>query len=182
MKKRKSIRLPEKDYSDAGEYFITIVTKGRNCYFGLPHRYSEVEQILRQIIEDIWLSIFSLHEESINHVLMPNHFHGIIRLQRENLKDIDHTDLKQRRRMRIPLLVGKFKTLTSKSINDYYENLGQKRIFAWQRNYYDRVVRNESELQRIYDYIEANPYNWDQDIFRDSIHSPEEIKSFFNSL
>jgi REP element-mobilizing transposase RayT len=30
----------------------------------------------------------------------------------------------------------------------------------WQRNYYERIVRDEEEWQRISDYIAANPLNW----------------------
>ncbi len=33
----------------------------------------------------------------------------------------------------------------------------------WQRNYYEHVIRNERDLQAIYDYIIANPMNWEKD-------------------
>jgi hypothetical protein len=33
----------------------------------------------------------------------------------------------------------------------------------WQRNYYEHVIRNEKDLQKKTDYIEANPMLWDQD-------------------
>jgi putative transposase len=33
----------------------------------------------------------------------------------------------------------------------------------WQRNYYERVVRNDNELTRARDYIANNPNNWAQD-------------------
>ena len=35
--------------------------------------------------------------------------------------------------------------------------------FGWQSDYYDRIVRNEGELLRIRDYIEANPAHWGED-------------------
>jgi hypothetical protein len=31
---RRSIRLPDYDYSQPGAYFITMVTRGRQCLFG----------------------------------------------------------------------------------------------------------------------------------------------------
>ena len=170
MKKRRSIRLSEKDYSDPGEYFITIVTKYRKRFFGLPEQHSKEEGPLREIIQNTWLSIFDDGEYSVNHVLMPDHFHGIIALQNENCNEIDHADFKQRRRMRIPILLGKFKMLSSKAINDHYQSLGLGRPFKWQRNYYERVIRNERELRNVYAYIEANPDNWDEDVFKESNH------------
>ena len=33
----------------------------------------------------------------------------------------------------------------------------------WQRNYYEHIIRNETELRKIWDYIEANPDQWEQD-------------------
>jgi putative transposase len=31
---------------------------------------------------------------------------------------------------------------------------------VWQRNYYDHVIRSETEYQGIWNYIEANPMNY----------------------
>jgi REP element-mobilizing transposase RayT len=35
----------------------------------------------------------------------------------------------------------------------------------WQRNYYERIIRDENELHNIRQYIRHNPFNWaiDQD-------------------
>ena len=33
----------------------------------------------------------------------------------------------------------------------------------WQRNYYDHIIRNESELERIREYIVNNPLKWESD-------------------
>jgi putative transposase len=33
----------------------------------------------------------------------------------------------------------------------------------WQRNYYDHIIRNEDEYERIFDYMETNPINWKED-------------------
>lgn len=128
-------------------------------------------------MESTWFNLFDPGESSILHVLMPNHFHGVIALEKESLNEIDHADFKQRRRMRIPMLIGN-KMLTSKRINDYLETLGDDRLFKWQRNYYDRVIRSDVELQNVYDYIKANPYNWDEDILKDSNYKPDSIKAF----
>ena len=33
----------------------------------------------------------------------------------------------------------------------------------WQRNYWDRIIRNEEEYERIIQYIKNNPIHWEQD-------------------
>jgi REP element-mobilizing transposase RayT len=37
------------------------------------------------------------------------------------------------------------------------------RLPLWQRNYYERIVRNEEELNRIRKYIQENPSRWGLD-------------------
>ena len=46
-----------------------------------------------------------------------------------------------------------FITLTNK---EFRENV-------WQRNYYEHIVRNEKEYQKILEYIKNNPMNWEKD-------------------
>ncbi len=84
--------------------------------------------------------------------------------------------------MLVPKLIGKFKMLTSKAINDYFENIGKGRPFQWQRNYYDRVIRNENELESIYYYIEGNPDNWEVDVLNARNYDPATLKRFLESF
>ena len=35
--------------------------------------------------------------------------------------------------------------------------------FVWQRNYYEHIIRNEDELNRIREYIANNPTQWERD-------------------
>lgn len=37
--------------------------------------------------------------------------------------------------------------------------------FKWQSRYHDHIIRNDIEYQRINDYIETNPLNWENDKF-----------------
>ena len=52
----------------------------------------------------------------------------------------------------------------------------------WQRNYYDRIVRNERGLTAIRDYIRANPDRWDHDPDNirnvDGLPAPESIDDY----
>jgi REP element-mobilizing transposase RayT len=64
--------------------------------------------------------------------------------------------------MLIPLLEGKFKTLTSKQINLLRKTPGRQ---TWQHDYYDHVIRNDQEHDRIQKYIINNPSKWQDDTF-----------------
>jgi hypothetical protein len=62
--------------------------------------------------------------------------------------------------MLIPKLVGYFKMNSAKHINRLRGTPG---IPVWQRNYYERVIRNDRELHAMQQYILDNPANWDKD-------------------
>jgi len=66
-------------------------------------------------------------------------------------------DIKQRRNMGLSKLVGRFKMVSAKQINILRNTPG---VPVWQRNYYEHIIRNESELNRIRKYIINNPLNW----------------------
>ena len=53
-----------------------------------------------------------------------------------------------------------FKSATAKRINEYRGKMGTP---VWQRNYYEHIVRNEDELNKIREYIINNPLQWDLD-------------------
>ena len=54
-------------------------------------------------------------------------------------------------------VVGQFKMIVSKRVNRLRRTPGAP---VWQRNYYERIVRDEEELNRIRAYIHDNPLNW----------------------
>ncbi len=57
-------------------------------------------------------------------------------------------------------IVGSFKSATAKRINNMRGTPGGP---VWQRNYYERVIRNGQELLAIQQYILNNPRNWAND-------------------
>jgi len=61
------------------------------------------------------------------------------------------------KRKSIGRLIGAFKTVSTKNINQLRSNVGTP---VWQRNYYERIIRNESELDSIREYIQNNPAQW----------------------
>jgi len=70
---RRSIRLKEYDYSQAGAYFITICTRNKELYF---ERYSKLKQIVNQQWQKILENYANIQLDEF--VIMPNHIHGII--------------------------------------------------------------------------------------------------------
>ncbi|MDY6868113.1 MAG: transposase [Chloroflexota bacterium] len=63
--------------------------------------------------------------------------------------------------MRIGVIIGAFKSTVTRKTHqiDVYEHYQ-----IWQRNYYEHVIRDEKDFQRVLDYIETNPQNWKNDL------------------
>jgi len=57
-------------------------------------------------------------------------------------------------------LVGAFKTVSTKAVN---ELCGTPGTIVWQRNFYDRIIRNDQELDAARRYVRENPAKWDLD-------------------
>jgi REP element-mobilizing transposase RayT len=164
---RRSIRLPDHDYSQSGAYFITIVTRGRACLFGEIKEGAMQLSNAGAIVWDIWNSLPTRYPQIGlgTAQVMPNHFHGIINIHQTSapvraIHELPVPGRIERRRMTIPLVVGYFKMNTAKRINKILDAEG---IPVWQRNYYEHIIRNEAEYNRIHKYIEANPAKWVMD-------------------
>jgi REP element-mobilizing transposase RayT len=84
---RRSVRLKDYDYSQEGAYFIAICTHGRECLFGNISNDKMLLNDFGKIADECWLEIpqhfpnVQLHE----HVVMPNHIHGIIQITENNV-------------------------------------------------------------------------------------------------
>ena len=59
----------------------------------------------------------------------------------------------------IPTVLRSFKSAVTRMANL------NKTEFGWQTRFHDRIIRDEKEYQRINDYIETNPLNWQKDKF-----------------
>jgi len=57
-------------------------------------------------------------------------------------------------------IIGQFKSIATKKINKIRKSPGYP---VWQRNYYERIIRNENELHKIWEYINSNPFQWEID-------------------
>jgi putative transposase len=77
---RRSIRLRNYDYRQAGAYFVTICAQNRDCLFGDVVDGEIRLNLFGEIVAACWLSI-PRHVRSVTldeWIVMPNHFHGII--------------------------------------------------------------------------------------------------------
>ena len=151
---RRSIRLPGYDYASNNAYFVTMVVKNRECLFE-DERYSS-------IVDWAWRQLAVLNDHVVldEYVIMPNHFHGI--LITDARRGGSRTAPTNAPTARKPLgrLIGSFKTMSTKGINLLREAPG---LQVWQRNYYEHIVRDDTELARIRQYILDNPGNWETD-------------------
>ena len=92
---------------------------------------------------------------------MPNHLHGILMIVGATPASPCTSAIPRGPASRsISAVVGSFKSSVTRRINTLRNTPGAP---VWQRNFYDRVVRSESELTRIREYIATNPARWMDD-------------------
>lgn len=117
------------------------------------------EMVINQIgkiVNDQWFQLpgrfNGIHLDAF--IVMPNHIHGIISIEESSPGQT------------IGKIVGAYKSLSS---NEYLKlcksnNFPVEKL--WQRNYYEHVIRDEEDYDRIVEYIENNPLKWDEDQYR----------------
>ena len=113
-----------------------------------------------------WLGAQYPYVELDEYVVMPNHLHGIIvivddpRRGDSRIAPTPSGTTPARQRKPLGRLIGAFKTVSTKQFNLACGVSGSR---LWQRNYYERIVRDEDELERIREYVVNNPLQWELD-------------------
>lgn len=171
---RQSIRLKGYDYSQSGSYFITICARERECIFGEIKEGKTILSHLGQLVEQEWLALPHRfpHIDLDEYVVMPNHFHGIIHIvgaglasaqleapqfKPEQIDPTPHTST-------LGDIVCAFKSLVFKKHYDLIRNNHLDEVAkCWQRNYWERIIRNHQEYNNIQNYIISNPERSSQD-------------------
>jgi putative transposase len=147
MNRRSSIRLADFDYRGEYAYSLTCATYQRNSYFTNPEAVSLVVDALK---------IASIRRQFLIllYCFMPDHLH-LVASGRENalLKDF-MKDFKQFSAFR-------------------YKEIYSQRL--WQRSYYDHVIRQEEDLEGVFEYIINNP-------LRKGIHKKYPYRCFMGSF
>ena len=169
------------DYGWAAPYFITICTKDREHYFGDIVNGS-IRLSHAGVLADVLWHQISHHAQNVElgaFVVMPNHIHGILilndgdtnsgfgdRRDKACLVSTPNPSLSpSQQRFRNPgkntvsSIIGGYKSAVSRHAN----RLGF--LMGWQSRFHDHIIRDDAEYQRINDYIESNPQNWNKDKF-----------------
>jgi putative transposase len=172
---RHSIRVKRYDYAQAGGYFVTMVTMRRECLFGEIVNREMKFNTLGRIIQECWQAIpehFPNTDVGV-FVVMPNHVHGIILIHenvgRGTIYPAGRMPITGARRASplpaqgtspgsLGTIIGSFKSSVSRRAG---RELNSGNI--WQRNYYEHIIRDERDYERIIDYISTNPIHWEDD-------------------
>jgi len=97
-------------------------------------------------------------------IIMPNHLHGIIHLTNvgttRRVAPTGKEEVCGPKAGSLGAILGQFKSVTTKRTQAGGRNSD---ISVWQRNYYERVIRDEDELEKIREYIVYNPQKWPTD-------------------
>ena len=189
-KLQKQYRYKGYDYSQDGFYFITICCKNRKMFFGdIENEKIQLSKI-GKIVKGFWLEI-SNHFPFVRldeFVIMPNHIHGIIKIDNQNMgtgpvgtgqcpvptnANTGQCPVPTNANINInggstfghvtpksiSTIIGSFKSITTKTINLKFYEAG----FAWQPWFHDRIIRNNDELNKIRQYIMDNSLKWKLD-------------------
>jgi len=167
---RRSIRLREYDYAQPGSYFVTICTHNHKCLFGEVINTEMHLNKLGEIVAAEWRRTAEIRSEIVldAFVVMPNHVHAVVfitEFQRDSAEGSLPRTLQGSGPRSLSALVAGFKAATTRRANA----LRRRPIVPfWQRNYYEHIVRNEQDLDRIRQYVTDNPARWSEDGYHPS--------------
>jgi REP element-mobilizing transposase RayT len=167
------MRLKGYDYSQNGLYFVTICVNNRKHLLG--HINNGIIELNNngEIVRGCWLSITEHFPNVRLHdfVVMPNHIHGIIEITAhvdesagvQNFEPLPAQPLKNAYQHIIPRSIGSiirgFKIGATKQIG----------YSIWQRNYHERIIRDDESYNEIAEYIQTNPLCWNDDRYYDEV-------------
>jgi putative transposase len=171
----KTVRLPGYDYSQNGMYFVTVCTKDKENFFGEIKNGEIILSDIGKIADQFWQEI-PKHFPHVNldeYVVMPNHLHGNLEINWDNVNNTQQcVETQNFASLRAD---GQYKNKfgpQSKNLSSIIRGfkIGVKKYatmnsidFQWQSRFYDRVIRDDDELNRIREYIFSNPQNWERD-------------------
>ena len=154
-------------------YFITICTQENECLFGYFFDGRVVLNEKGKLAEREWKKLpLRFNDIEVNrYVIMPNHMHGIINMVGAGLSRPETwglfndgrenpTPTRAEYDVTLGRIIGYYKYQSTKQIN-LIRNVAASRI--WQRNYYEHIIRDDKDLERIQTYIYNNPITWHLD-------------------
>ena len=188
-----SARLQSWDYSNNGAYFITICTQNRNHFFGKIQNQEMHLSEIGKLAEKYWLEIpeYFPFVEVGSFVVMPNHFHGILIINKLNIDSTVETRFiasvnndgvddqnKTRLIVSLPGKMGGFSADNNPMLTDSISKIIRwykgrcsfecRKLdpnFGWQSRFHDHIIRNANAFVNIQNYIANNPAKWKEDTF-----------------
>lgn len=179
-----SIRLTNWDCRNNADYFVTICTKDKKCFFGDIEMNANTKQNRMRFSKmgdfayNFWMEIPD-HFPFVKldaFVVMPNHVHGIITINHDRNVALQHfhynistNDIPSGKNEKMSKISPKKGSLSS--VIRSYKSAVTKNArqidpkFSWQSLFHDHIIRNPFALHRIRNYINNNPDNWDTDNF-----------------
>lgn len=181
---RHTIRLSKYNYSDKGLYFVTVGSYKHAYFWGEIKNNEFIPSGIGKIIDKNLNALLDKFDIQImDYQIMPNHLHMILRINSRGLiyqtpkngidilKTCKHMGLINQ----TPTLGQIIRFLKARSTYEINQNGGVapplfknnwKYLFEghiFQRNYYERIIRDEKEYFERKKYIELNPLNWQFD-------------------
>jgi REP element-mobilizing transposase RayT len=147
------------DYRCQGAYFITVCTHERGIVLGDIEDGAVRLNTFGRVVAWSWMDLERHHSVVLDDwIVMPDHMHGIIALptQRSGIAANGATQCGPPQGS-IGSIVGSFKSAAARRINAQRETRGRP---LWQRGYYEHIIRNGPELERVRQYIHDNPRRW----------------------
>ena len=144
--RRASLRLQGFDYAQSGVYFVTICVKDRKCLFGEVAYGGMVANRVGAAVGTSWSELPEMFPGLAldAFVVMPNHLHGLVVF--DGVMSFD-----------LSAVIQAYKSLSTRGVNAM---LGSPGGHLWHRGFYEHIVRNDADLDRIRQYIAENPIRW----------------------
>lgn len=167
---RKQMRLKNYDYSQNGCYFITICTENKKPILSKivtvecgnsAHRKEIILNNYGRVVEKYINSIHSAYNTVFveNYIIMPNHIHILLLIDtygqpRVRVSGVDlcedkaATESADEKRLAptVSNVISAFKHITNRKVG----------FNLWQSSFYDHIIRNETDFQNTWNYIEYN--------------------------
>ncbi len=158
-----SIRLLDCDYSAQGFYFVTVCSHEKRCIFGRIMSDQMQASRLGRIVTNCWTQVPAHFAQARIHafVLMPNHLHGIVEIVRQagaqHAAPLRASAVKPGvGRGSLGTIIRSFKAAVTKWAREELRWPGK----VWQRNYFERVLRDGQESADAGAYIAENVRKW----------------------
>ena len=152
----KSLRNPNINYQ-SGWWSVSIQVAKNKSILGAIVGEKVVLNTLGRAVDDYWRTLPKKYPELeiLDYVVMPNHFHALLRIHY----------MPSNREHHLGFLMSRFKGGTSFIYGKMrrtggVEDIGEK---LWQRDYWDDLVSSEEEFKGWQKYIRENPANWSSD-------------------